>query len=64
MFDDTIYRHDNISHKKWETVKTFPKHFHNGSEEKVIESEISNDPVKALREFLEFVNHKIRHLNK
>jgi hypothetical protein len=48
-------RHDNIPHAKWKFVKTFPKHFHNGSEENVIESNISDNPEKAIREFLKFV---------
>ncbi|HJH27103.1 MAG TPA: hypothetical protein C5S37_10140 [Methanophagales archaeon] len=35
-------------------VKTFPKHFHNGSEGNVCESLISDDPANAIREFLVF----------
>lgn len=42
--DGKIYRHDNIPHKRWEYVKTFPKHFHNGSEANVCESSINNEP--------------------
>ena len=41
--DGKIFRHDNIPHAKWKYVKTFSKHFHNGSEEKVVESKISNE---------------------
>ena len=58
MIDGSIYRHDNAPHKKWEKIKTFPKHFHNGSEDNVVESEISEVPEKALREFLEFARKK------
>lgn len=32
--DGTIYRHNNAPHKDWEKVSTFPKHFHNGDENK------------------------------
>jgi len=35
-------------------VGTFPKHFHDGSEDNVRESYLSEDPAEALREFLRF----------
>jgi Family of unknown function (DUF6516) len=53
--DGTIYRHDNSPHKRWESVATFPKHFHDGSEMNVSESHLSEVPEQALREFLAFV---------
>lgn len=56
-----IYRHDNAPHKKWQDIPTFPKHFHNGSEEIVASSNISDDPESALREFLRYV---IKHIVK
>lgn len=52
--DGKIYRHDNIPHKKWEFVKTFPKHFHCGSEKEVIESSINDNSEEAIREILTF----------
>lgn len=58
--DGTIYRHDNAPHKRWEGVETFPHHFHDGSEENVRESHISDEPEQALRDFLEFVRRKIQ----
>ena len=54
-----LYRHDNAPHLRWRHVATFPKHFHNGAEDYVVESDISNDPQEALHEFLEFVRHKL-----
>ena len=57
--DDTIYRHDNIPHKKWSEVKTFPKHFHEGKEKNVVESYISEDIDEVVVEFLKFVRTKI-----
>jgi hypothetical protein len=54
-----LYRHDNAPHKKWRTVTTFPRHFHNGSEEIVVASHISDDPHQAIREFLTFVRRKL-----
>lgn len=58
--DGTIYRHDNAPHKRWRKVKTFPKHFHEGSEERVTESYLSDTAEEGLREFLTFVRNK-RH---
>lgn len=48
-----LHRHDNApDHPE---ISTFPKHFHNGSEEAVEPSEIASDPPTALRTFLSFV---------
>lgn len=54
-----LYRHDNAPHRRWRAVSTFPKHFHSGSEDHVIESHISDNPEQALREFLAFARHKL-----
>ena len=59
LVDGSIYRHDNAPHKNWRHVRTFPKHFHDGSEEAVEESHISEDPVLALEQVLEFVRTKL-----
>ena len=53
--DGKIYRHDNAPHKRWESVATFPRHFHDGSETNVSASYLSEVPEQALREFLAFV---------
>jgi Family of unknown function (DUF6516) len=53
--DGRIYRHDNSPHKRWESVATFPRHFHDGNEMNVSESHLSEVPEQALREFLAFV---------
>lgn len=57
MVSNEIYRHDNAPHKRWSKIKTFPKHFHNRSEDNVEVSYISDKPEDALKEFLEFVQH-------
>lgn len=57
--DGRVYRHDNAPHKKWRYTTTFPKHFHDGEEEKVIESNIHKMPDEGLREFLYFVRQKL-----
>lgn len=53
----TMYRHDNAPHHA--EIKTHPKHFHNGSEENVVESYINNKREDALREFLRFARGKL-----
>jgi len=50
-----IHRHDNSPHSKWKEIKTFPKHFHDGSEDNVKESNIPDDPPYAIKYFLTFV---------
>jgi Family of unknown function (DUF6516) len=57
--DGKIYRHDNSPHKRWESVATFPRHFHDGSETNVSESHLSEVPEQALREFFAFVRASI-----
>ncbi|MFB6272483.1 MAG: DUF6516 family protein [Salinibacter sp.] len=57
--DGTIYRHDNAPHQRWQHVRTFPKHFHDGREDDVTESHLSDEPADSLREFLMFVRTNI-----
>ena len=57
--DGRVYRHDNAPHKRWQSISTYPRHFHNGSEMEVIESDISEIPTDALREMLTFVRAKL-----
>jgi len=59
--DGTIYRHDNAPHRSWQSVSTFPHHFHDGSENNVIESHLSENPEEALRDFLTFVRNRVIH---
>lgn len=58
--DGTIYRHNNTPHSRWQNLSTFPKHFHEASERKVMESEISEIPEEGLRQFLSFVRAKLQ----
>jgi hypothetical protein len=55
----TIYRHDNAPHKKWKYIKTFPKHCHDGTQENVTESYISDIPETALKYFLSIVRKRL-----
>ncbi|MCL0070055.1 DUF6516 family protein [Dehalococcoidia bacterium] len=56
--DGTIYRHDNMPHKKWEAIRTFPKHFHSGSKGEVVQSQISEGE-RGVREFMNFIREKL-----
>jgi hypothetical protein len=63
FIDGSIYRHDNAPHLKWKDTPTFPKHFHNGSEDAAAPSYIPDDPEIALREFLKFAKEALTKLN-
>lgn len=52
-----IHRHDNAPDHPH--ISTFPKHFHNGSEDQIEPSSISSNPQPALREFLTFVRQRL-----
>jgi hypothetical protein len=62
--DGTIYRHDNAPHQRWQSVSTFPHHFHDGDENNVVESYLSGNPEEALREFLVFVRKWLRKMRR
>ena len=51
--DNTLYRFDNIPHKRWSGVKTFPCHFHDGSEENVTDYLFSELSEECLSYFFE-----------
>jgi len=48
-----IFRHDNAP--DFPAIKTFPKHFHDGSEDNIRESFLSDEPEEAIHEVLGFV---------
>jgi hypothetical protein len=58
--DGTIFRHNNLPDKYARKLTTFPKHFHDGREEIVKESELSDLPGEALRSFLRFTREKLK----
>ena len=60
--DNTIYRHDNIPHKKWQNIKTFPKHFHDKGPYNVKESFINENINEGIVEFLTFAREKLKSL--
>ena len=64
VLDGTIYRHDNAPHQRWQEIKTFPKHFHDGDEEQVTESHLPNDPELALRQVLTFARKRLKQIDQ
>lgn len=60
QIDGAIYRHDNFPDPRWKEVATFPKHFHNGSQNRVHESKINDYPASGVREFMDFIREMLR----
>jgi hypothetical protein len=57
--DFTLYRHDNFPDLRWKDIFSFPKHFHEGSQENVKDSRIDDDLGKGVRQFMNFVKQKL-----
>lgn len=57
--DGTIYRYDNFPDTDWQAVKTYPYHFHDGTQENVVNSPFSPEIWTAFREFLVFAQAKL-----
>ena len=52
-----FYRWDNAPHHPH--VSTFPKHFHDGDETSITESQLNPDPISALHEVLKFLRQNL-----
>jgi len=52
MIDGTIYRHNNLPDREARNLDTFPKHFHDETEENIRESHINDDPEQAIRQLV------------
>jgi len=57
--DGLIYRHDNMPHKSWENIESFPWHYHYKSEENVIKSDFSNDIILNVQKLISILKDKI-----
>lgn len=57
--DGYVYRYDNAPHDRWRTILTFPKHFHNGTQDNIQDSDLPDEPTEAIREVLAFVKQKL-----
>jgi hypothetical protein len=62
--DSFMYRHDNFPDVNWQRVSTYPKHFHNSSQDAVEESHIDENPAVGLRQFMEFVRSQLAKMGK
>lgn len=58
--DGTIYRYNNLPDKAARKLKTFPRHFHNGNDDNVVESNISDAPVEAVKSMLKFARNTLK----
>jgi len=54
-----IHRHDNAPHPKWSHLKTFPKHYHAGSDDQVQESHLPDDPMQAAKTLLNLIRETL-----
>lgn len=59
--DGSVFRHDNAPHLRWSNVVSFPRHFHNGSESRVVESVLPGEPVEAFVYFMKFIRKVLSH---
>jgi len=59
-FQGSIYRYDNFPDKNWQSIETFPYHFHNGSQNAVEASPFALNVIDGFREFMTFVQSKIK----
>jgi hypothetical protein len=55
----SFYRYDNFPDKSWQNVTTYPRHFHNGSQENVTESPFPAAIHEGFRAFMEFIKDKL-----
>ncbi len=58
--DGTIYRYNNLPDKEAKKLQTYPKHFHNKTQENVIESDLSDNPEEAIKIVLEFARRIVK----
>jgi hypothetical protein len=57
--DGQIYRYDNFPDTNWSDVSTFPYHFHDGDQNRVVAAPFAPSTEQGFREFMAFVKHKI-----
>ena len=56
----SFYRYDNFPDKNWQSVETFPYHFHSGSQNSVDASPFPPAPIEGFRAFMEFIRQKLK----
>jgi len=55
----TIYRYDNFPDRNWSYISSYPYHFHNGEQNKVIVPPFPFDISNGFIAFMEFVRAKL-----
>ena len=55
-----FYRYDNIPDRRARGLPTFPKHFHEGSEDNIVGRDFGEKPHDVLRNFLSYVREELR----
>ena len=58
--DGRIYRLDDRPERAYKRLATFPWHFHDGSENKVVKSPFSTLKSKALAQFFRYVHNIVK----
>jgi hypothetical protein len=58
-----IYRYDNFPDRNWESVATYPFHFHNGIQDNVEASPFPATAIEGFRAFMEFIRQKLTGKN-
>jgi len=53
--DGTMQRYDNFPSSAWRDVATYPRHFHNGSQDAVEAAPFAGELPESFREFMNFV---------
>jgi len=54
-----MYRYDNFPNTAWREIETYPRHFHNGSQDTVIAPPFAADLLAGFREFMVFVETRL-----
>jgi predicted 3-demethylubiquinone-9 3-methyltransferase (glyoxalase superfamily) len=55
-----MFWYDNFPDTEWRAVNTYPRHFHNGSQDAVGAATFSLDLTEGFRDFLRFAAAKLR----
>jgi hypothetical protein len=59
VINGELFRYDNYPDPEWKKTRSFPYHFHNGSQEKVEASPFSVELPQGFRDFMNFVRKRI-----
>lgn len=57
--DGTFFRYDNFPDPAWRAVETFPRHFHDGSLDRIVASPFPPGIVEGFRAFMTFVGGRL-----